>query len=130
MSLGPRRDRVSIPMARCRKLRQRGPCTCDNLPHHDLQDLPEVRGQVHGRPVVLVSRAKKVTEVLANLVCDLPQVQRSGGCINKQKTTPRKTPLRKNAGRLLMQWLTRWTCQLTAMISSLAIFWLVSTTGR
>lgn len=29
-------------------------------------------------------------EVLANLVCDLPQVQRSGGCINKAKSNPSK----------------------------------------
>jgi|TARA_B100001741_G_scaffold68893_2_gene55035 hypothetical protein len=29
-------------------------------------------------------------EVLANLVCDLPQVQRGGGCINQFKSNPAK----------------------------------------
>ena len=29
-------------------------------------------------------------EVLANLVCDLPQVQRGGGCINKAGSNPKK----------------------------------------
>ena len=29
-------------------------------------------------------------EELANLVCDLPQVQRQGGCINQSKSNPAK----------------------------------------
>ena len=68
-------------------------------------------------------------EVLANLVCDLPQVQRSGGCINKAKSNPSKDTW-ENAGRLLMQWLMRWTCLLAQRILSLGIFCRGSTTDQ
>ena len=36
-------------------------------------------------------------EVLANLVCDLPQVQRGGGCINSATSNPMKDSWEKRA---------------------------------
>jgi hypothetical protein len=36
-------------------------------------------------------------EVLANLVCDLPQVKRGGGCINGAAGNPRKDSWEKRA---------------------------------
>jgi hypothetical protein len=36
-------------------------------------------------------------EVLANLVCDLPQVQRGGGCINNAPGNPSKDSWQKRA---------------------------------
>lgn len=36
-------------------------------------------------------------EVLANLVCDLPQVQRGGGCINSALSNPSKDSWEKRA---------------------------------
>ena len=36
-------------------------------------------------------------EGLANLVCDLPQVQRQGGCINQFKSNPKKDTWAKRA---------------------------------
>ena len=70
---------------------------CDKLPHMNCKMCPKCGAKfMNGRLYWATGKAGD-PEVLANLVCDLPQVQRGGGCINQFKGNPSKDTWAKRA---------------------------------